>query len=117
MTHEARRPHARSRDAGGISTAGIASSSGRREALRGGEVARDESHLDLPVVEGGLWSRQRSARAGVAAGHRAPEQADAGAAGAGISLDQWQGSAAIRFGLRVVDPANRSYADRAEVRG
>ena len=30
----------------------------------GGEVARDESHLDLPVAEGGVWSRQRSARFG-----------------------------------------------------
>jgi transposase len=51
------------------------------------------------MVEGGGGSRQGRARAGVAPSHGAADQAHGGATGAGVSLDQWQGSTAIRFGL------------------
>src|SRR5438105_7981162 len=113
MRYETRRPHTGSRNAGRVSVAGIASGKGRREAFGSGEVAGDESHVDLPLAEGRVWSRKGRARVGVATGHRTPVQAHGDAAGAGVPLDQRQGPAALRLGFRAVDSADRSTADRS----
>jgi hypothetical protein len=116
MRHETRRPQTRSRHAGGISAACAAQGARRREAVGGGEVAGDEPHVDLSLAEGCRRSRQRRARAGRSPGHGSTHQAHAHAAGASVSLDQRQGSPAVRPGLRVVDSPDHGHADRAEVR-
>ena len=48
--------------------------------------------------------------------HGASDQAHAHAARAGVSLDQRQGPAAVRLGLRAVDATDCGHAHRAEVR-
>lgn len=115
MAHEKRRPHTGSRHTGRISSAGTAPRTRGRETVCGGQVPWHEPDIDLPLAQGGVWPRPRSAYAGLAPCHGAPLQTDTHPASPGLSLNQRQRPAPVRAGLRVVDTPDRRQPDRAEV--